>query len=157
MKHLGIGKKATACLLAACMASTPALARVFPVDDSQSQVLGGSVPMQWQHFFPRQGQPDYLIGQISVRVHLNVARWQGQQAKIYQVLPTYNNGPFYVAWRGQGQLLNGNMRDGERVLVYQGLIGQASIEDTLLLQITAEGERLSRAQPLQFKFEIELE
>ncbi len=154
MKHFGTG---IAGLLIVLCCSQPVLARVFPLDDSQSRVLGGSIPMQWQHFFPRQGQPDYLIGQISVQVHLNVAHWQGQQAKIYQLLPTYSNGPFYVEWRGQGHLLDGAMRDGERVLVYQGLIKQASIEDTLLLQITADGERLSRAQPLQFKFEIELE
>lgn len=147
----------TLCLLILLMAAPVGLARVYPLDDSQTQVLGSSVPMQWQHFFPKRGQPDYLVGQIQVRLHLNVARWQGQQAKIYQLLPNYSSGPFYVEWRGQGRVMDGAMHDGERVLVYQGLIQQPSLEDTLLLQITADGGRLSRNQPLQFKFEIEPE
>lgn len=145
------------CLLMLASVAPAAQARAFPLDDSLTQVLGSSVPMQWQHFFPKKGQPDNLIGQIQVRLHLNVARWQGQQVKIYQLLPNYTTGPFYVEWRGQGRVIDGAMRDGERVLIYQGLIQQPSLEDTLLLQITADGTRLSRNQPLQFKFEIEPE
>ncbi|MEC7119730.1 MAG: hypothetical protein VXW65_07495 [Pseudomonadota bacterium] len=144
----------TLCLLFTS-ASSPA--RSFAVDDSRSQVLGGVIPMQWEHFFPRAGQPDRLVGQISVRVHLDVSPWQGQVARIYHTLPHYPNGPFEVEWRSQGTLLHGQLRDGERTLIYHGRIDQPSLEDTLWINIWADGQRLSRAQPLAFSFEIELE
>lgn len=146
-----------AILLCASLSQHPAHAKTYPLDDSQSQLLGGSVPMQWEHFFPRRGQPDRLIGQFRVLVHLNVTEWQGHTVRIYQKLPSMSTGPFQVAWQSQGQLLNGTMHDGERVVIWQGRIDRASIEDTLQIQVVADGNQLSRAQQMEFSYEIEAE
>ncbi|GAC1377007.1 MAG: hypothetical protein NVS3B3_17170 [Aquirhabdus sp.] len=113
--------------------------------------------MQWEHFFPRRGQSNRLIGQFRVLVHLNVTEWQGHAVRIYQKLPSMSTGPFQVTWQSQGRLLNGTMHDGERVVIWQGHIDRASIEDTLQMQVIADGNQLSRAQQMEFSYEIEVE
>lgn len=141
--------------LAICFGSTHA--QTLPVDDSRSQVLGGTVAMQWQDFFSTRQAASTLIGQLSVAVHLDVSAWQGRTAKIYQRLPAQPNSPVTARWRSQGRLLSGQISSGERALVYQGQINSASLQDTFLMQIEADGDRLTREQALDFSFEIELE
>lgn len=134
-----------------------AQAQTFPVDDSRSQVFGGTVAMQWQDFFPKRHSSSLLIGQFTVAVHLDVSAWQGRHARIYQRLPAQPNSPVTVRWHSQGRLLSGQISSGERGLVYQGQINNASLQDTFLMQIEADGDRLTREQALDFSFEIELE
>ena len=143
--------------LCASLSQHLAYAKAYSLDDSQSQLFTGSVPMQWEHFFPRRGQPDRLIGQFRVLVRLNVADWQGRTVRIYQKLPSYSTGPFQVTWQSEGYLLNGTMHDGERVLIRQGRIDRASIEDTLQFQVIVDSNQLSRAQQMEFTYEIEPE
>jgi len=144
-------------LLCAILSQHLAHAKAYPLDDSQSQLFSGSVPMQWEHFLPRRGQPDRLIGQFRVLVHLNVAAWQGRTVRIYQKLPSLSHGPFQVTWQSQGHLLSGTMHDGERVLIWQGRIERPSLEDTLQIQVIADSNQLSRAQQMEFLYEIEPE
>lgn len=141
--------------LAGCAAT--AQAQTFPIDDSRSQVLGGTVAMQWQDFFPKRHSSSLLIGQFTVAVHLDVSAWQGRHGRIYQRLPAQPNSPITARWQSQGRLLSGQIRSGERSLVYQGPIHSASLQDTFVVQIEADGDRLTREQALEFSFEIELE
>ena len=148
----------TLCVGIALTVSTATVqAQTFPVDDSRSQVFSGTVAMQWRDFVPKPYASALLIGQFTVAVHLDVAAWQGRYAKIYQRLPAQPNSPIIARWQSQGRLLSGEVRSGERGLVYQGPINSTSLQDTLVVFIEADGDRLTREQALEFSFEIELE
>lgn len=128
------------------------------VDDSASQVLqSGPVKMRWDSLVPRPGEPPTIRGQTTVLVRLDVSPWQGRNARIYQVLAPVPSGPVTVKWSASGPLLPGTVRDGERSLVYSGPILSPLFQDTFVLTIEANGERVQRPQDLDFYFEIELE
>ena len=99
---------------------------------------------------------DRIIGQFAVVVRLDVSAWQGRQARIYKRLPPQAGAPVTARWRSsRGVLLEGAVRDGERTLVYSGPITTPRIEDTLTVVLAADGGRATRAQTLDFGFEIE--
>lgn len=149
----------SACLLAAaCAFSSRAVAQVFPVDDSASQVLqAGPVKMRWDSLAPTPGRPATISGELTVLVRLDVSPWQGRRARIYQTLASVPSGPVTATWSANGPLLPGQLRDGGRTLVFSGVVTAARIEDTFRIRIQADGERVQRPQDLVFSFEIELE
>ncbi len=132
-------------------------AQTFPVDDSSSEVVGGNVRMRWEQGAPQPGQRPMVSGEVTVLVRLNVSAWQGRQGRIYMTLPAQPAGPVNVSWSTRGRLLPGALRDGERALVYVGLIQSAVIEDTQRLLIRADGGKLVRSEQLKFSFEIDVE
>lgn len=149
--------RATVFVLAAWVACLPAVAATYRVDDSASQVQGSSVRMKWDDVAPKRGARATVSGQTSVIVRLNVAPWKGRQGRIYMRLPAQPSAPVTASWTTRGPLLPGTLRDGERSLVYAGLIQTDLIEDTQLLTIEADGPRLTRAEQLDFTFEIDVE
>jgi hypothetical protein len=144
-------------LALACCGSAAVAAETFRVDDSGSQVQGGSVRMKWDDPVPRAGLQSGLSGQTTVFVRLNVSPWQGRQGRIYMRLPVPASGPLTVTWTTRGILQAGAVRAGERALVYAGPIPSGLLEDTMRLQIQADGRRLTRAEQLDFSFEIDVE
>jgi hypothetical protein len=52
--------------------------------------------------------------------------------------------------------LPGELRSGERTLIYAGPIQTDTLEDTLRLAIQADGRKLRRDEQLAFAFEIDL-
>ncbi len=154
---MSLARRLIACLLA--VAALPALAQSapLPVDDSASTVLApGEIRMRWESLVPDGN--DRIIGQFAVVVRLDVSAWQGRQARIYKRLPPQAGAPVTARWRSsRGVLLEGAVRDGERTLVYSGPITTPRIEDTLTVVLEADGGRATRAQTLDFGFEIELE
>ena len=135
-----------------------ASAQAYPVDDSASQVLEpGLLKMRWDSALPKPGQASTITGHVVVLVRLDVSPWRGRQARIYQKLPSVPAGAINVRWTSNGTLLSGALRDGERTLVYSGVINSDRLEDTFRLSIQADGERVERPQALAFSFEIELE
>lgn len=134
-------------------------AQTFRVDDSASQVVGGTVRMRWDDAVPqgRHRQAQTVSGEITVLVRLNVSAWQGHQGRIYMTLPAQPSGPLNVSWTTRGPLLPGALRDGERTLVYAGSIPAGIIEDTQRLLIRTDGDSLLRPEQLKFSFEIDLE
>lgn len=145
-------------LLALLLPATTALAQqTLPVDDSASQVLGGSLQLRPPPLTAR-GVPMYLLsGEIAVRVHLDVAAWQGRQGRIFMRLQEQPGGNLVATWTTRGRLLPGVVRAGERTLVYAGLIDSALLEDTLRLHIDADGRTLPPSEQLHFSFEIDLD
>lgn len=143
-----------ALLLAIAM---PAVAQTYPVDDSASQVLGGTLRLK-PDALPVRGAPLYMVsGQIAVRVRLDVSPWQGRQGRIYMRIPHQSGGAITAIWSTQGRLLPGTLRAGERTLVYSGLIGSTMLEDTMRLRIDADSRTLPSSEQLAFSFDIDLD
>lgn len=143
---------------AAATLSSHAVAQAFPVDDSASQVLQtGQVKMRWDSLVPRPGQVATISGRLTVLVKLDVSAWEGRRARIYQKLATVPSGRVTAEWSANGPLLPGRLRDGERTLVYSGVVFAPRLEDTFQITLQADGERVQRPQDLVFSFEIELE
>ncbi|KFN41717.1 hypothetical protein [Arenimonas metalli] len=134
----------------------PAGARAERIDDSGTQVLGSLVRLKWQKAAPQPGEPNLLVGQITVLVRLDMSPWKGRRGRIYHQLSRQGN-PVTVSWTTRGALLPGEVRDGERTLVYAGLVTHDLIEDTFLLTLTANADQLSRLEQLEFSFEFEPE
>lgn len=132
-----------------------ALAGVERVDDSASSVLTPRVNMKWDTAAPVRGQRDTLTGQMGVEVRLDTRKWVGKMAKIYMTLPIQAVGPVQVKWSTRGRFLPGMLQAGNRGLVYAGMIDAPMMEDTMVLLIQADGDRLSDNEQMQFSFEIE--
>lgn len=144
-------------LIVVCCASPLACAQALPVDDTGTQVLGGSLRMKWDSVMPRPGQPSTMTGRMTVLVRLDVSPWRGRSGRIYKKLAPQVSGPLFAQWTSRGVLLPGQLRDGERALVYQGPITVDRLEDTLMVTLQADGNRLPQQSQLSFTFEIELE
>jgi hypothetical protein len=98
--------------------------------------------------------------QLQVQARLNLQPWLGKPAaRIYMGLAPNAIPSLVVSWQTQGRFLNGTLRQSSnaasRVLVYQGPINQARLEEVLLLTFTADGRSYSQTQNLQFFFDIE--
>ena len=139
--------------LACCGLSAHAAERI---DDSGSRVLGAPLTrMRWEETPGRMSGT--VSGQTRVLVRLDVGPWQGRQGRIFMTLAPQPIGRVDLAWTSQGLLLPGQMRDGERRLVYAGPITSPVIEDVQHLEIRADGQRLVRPEQLVISFEIETE
>lgn len=135
----------------------PVAAQTFPVDDSASQVLGGTLRLK-PATVPARGAPMYMVtGEMAVLVRLDVSPWQGRKGRIYMRLPERSGGGITATWTTHGRLLPGALRAGERALVYAGPIGHTRLEDTLRLRIDADGRTLPPSEQLVFSFEIDLD
>lgn len=143
-------------LLLAAALPTGAQAQAQRIDDSGTQVLGGLVRLKWQQAAPQPGEPNLLVGQVTVLVRLDTSPFNGRRGRIYHQLSRQGN-PVTVSWTTRGALLPGEVRDGERTLVYAGLVSQDLIEDTFVLTLTANADQLSRLEQLEFSFEFEPE
>lgn len=140
-------------LLSASLSAFSALA-AERVDDSGTQVLGGLTRLEWMD--PSPGASNVMAGQVTVLVRLDVSPWQGRNVRIYQRLSKQAM-PVRVEWTARGPLLPGAMADGERALVYSGPVTGATLSDTFVLTILADGQLFERPEVLDFSFEIELE
>ena len=153
--------RASTLLLALALAVTgvgDARAQAIRIDDSASQVLTpGQVPMQWRTIVPRPGEPPVIVGQVTVRIVLDLSKWVGRRGRIYHVLAPSTVGDVVARWSSDGTLAPGTVRDGQRTLVFDGLITTARLVDTFRLVIEADGQRVTRPQALDFGFELELE
>jgi hypothetical protein len=96
------------------------------------------------------------MGKVTVLVRLDTAPLRGRRGRLFHVLSKQPS-PVQAEWTTRGVLLPGSVADGERTLVYAGLIDQDLIEDTLQLTIIADGKLLSRPEQLEFSFEFEPE
>jgi hypothetical protein len=134
--------------------AAPAATRTL--DDSGTQALEPGVSMRWQTAVPpRSGGADLLVGTTTIRVRINVTPWLKRSARIYLALPAQPPGPLAASWTTQGQLLPGQLRSGNRVLVYAGPITAGFIEDTLKFQFSVNAALIGRAYPVNFHFEMD--
>jgi len=145
--------------LALCLAMLPApvAAQAYPVDDSGSQVLDGTVRLRWDDPVPRPGSAATMSGHMTVIVRLDLSPWVGRSGRIYKKLAPQVQAPVRAHWTTRGVLLPGQLRDGERTLIYAGPIMTPRLEDTLNVTLQADGDRMPDQSRLEFTFEIELE
>lgn len=133
------------------------MAETFPVDDSLSQVLDTNIRMQWESVAPGRGRSANVIGQTTVLVRLDVSPWRGRNGRIFMLLPPRAEAPIEARWTTRGRLQPGVLRSGERALVFAGPVSAELLEDTLVIRISTDGERLEREESLEFSFEIEVD
>ncbi|MBT2750216.1 MULTISPECIES: hypothetical protein [unclassified Lysobacter] len=152
-------RSAPIAICAAALLAAPATlpAATYRVDDNGTQVSNNSVQMRWDSPLPGGAAGSGVSGALNVALRLNVAAWRGRIARIYMTLPASPSGPLSASWSTQGRLLPGTLRAGERTLVYSGPIGDSALEDHLRLSLQADGQRLVRAEALNFSFEIDLD
>lgn len=145
-----------AALLALLLCPGPAQAESHRVDDSASQVLGGLVRMKWETAAPQPGRANMLVGQVTILVRLDMSPWKGRSGRLYHQLEKQPS-PVLASWTTRGALLAGELRDGDRTLVYAGLVTTDRMEDTFVLTLRADADLLSRPELLEFSFVFEPE
>ena len=138
--------------------AVPAIAATFVVDDGASAPQESTALLRWRRFAPsRANDSNTLEGALAVVVRLNLAPWMHRSGRVFLALPEQGTASVRVSWTTQGRLLPGSITPGNRVLVYAGPITTALLEETLTLQIEADGSRLPNMQRLKFHFEIDID
>jgi hypothetical protein len=60
-----------------------------------------------------------------------------------------------ASWVTQGRFIPGQVRSGNRVLVYAGPITTPFMEDVFKFQFSVDGNLVQRAFPLTYRFEMD--
>jgi len=135
----------------------PAWTKTVTIDDSGTEALEPSVSMRWKSAMPRSAAENLMTGSTTIRVRLNVLPWLRHSGKIYLSLPAQPPGPLEVSWITQGRFMPGQIRSGNRVLVYAGLITAPFMEEVMKFQFSMDGRLLARAVPVTYHFEMDEE
>lgn len=142
-------------VLAALFCTSHADAATTRVDDSGTIVSQGVVPMRWKQLVPGRGADNSVEASVRVALRLNLARWLNQPVRLYMALAPAIGEPIHASWRTQGRLMPGTLRSGARMLVFEGVVNIASLEETLDLMLRTDGRALTSQQSLQFYFEVD--
>ena len=135
-----------------------ARAKTTTIDDSGTQALEPAVSLRWKTATPsRSGADNLMVGTTTIRVRMNLTPWLHRSGRIYLNLPAQQPGPFNASWTTQGRLQPGQLRSGNRVLVYAGPIAVPFFEDVLTFQFSVDGTLIRRTFPLTFRFEMDEE
>lgn len=83
-----------------------------------------------------------------------------EQVQIFMVIPSQIpgldvGGGLQVSWVTRGRFLNGTARPGDRVRIFEGLVGEPVLADFLNLTITIDARRMLGAVRFDPLFEIE--
>jgi hypothetical protein len=136
--------------------TSAAQAKTITIDDSGTQALEPAVVLRWKTATPsRSAASNLMVGTTTLRVRLNVAPWLRRSGRIYLNLPAQMPGPITASWIAQGRFLPGEVRSGNRMLVYAGPISTPVLEDVLKVQFSVDGTLIRRAFPVTFHFEME--
>ena len=140
----------------ASLAWTPAQAATFRINETGTVVSEPVVNMRWRHFAPGRGADNTVEARLRVDLRLDLAAWLNKPARIYMVLAPVNSDRILARWTTQGRLLPGSLYSGDRALVFEGPAGPATLNESLLLTLETDGQRLTSLQMLNFYFEIEV-
>jgi hypothetical protein len=136
--------------------SAAAHGKTTTIDDSGSQSLEPMVSMRWKSATPsRSGTDNLMIGNMTIRVRLNVMPWLKRSGRIYLLLPAQQPGPIGVSWLARDRFHSGQVRSGNRVLVYAGPITTPFLDDVLKFQFEVDGTLIRRPFPVTFHFEMD--
>jgi hypothetical protein len=147
---------ASAVLGLVVLAAPPlAAAETFRVDDTATLPSETTTLLRWRELAPSRGAQATLEGSTAVAVRLNLAAVLNRTGRLYLVLPKQGTTPVRVSWTTQGRLLPGEITPGLRTVVYQGQVTSPYLDETLALQIEADGNLLPGMQRLDFHFEFD--
>ncbi len=133
-----------------------AQAKTTTIDDSGTQALEPSVMLRWKSAAPsRSGRDNLMVGSTTVRVRINVTPWLHRSGRIYLNLPAQQSGPIAASWITQGRFQPGQLRSGNRMLIYAGLISAPVLEDVLKFQFSVDGTLIQRPIPVTIRFEMD--
>jgi len=136
--------------------SAAAQAKTTTIDDSGTTALEPFVSLRWKSAAPPRGGVDNsMIGTLTSQVRLNVMPWLKRSGRIYLSLPAQQPGPITLSWVAQGRFHSGQLRSGNRVLVYAGPITTPFMEDIFKFQFTVDGTLVRRPFPVTFRFEMD--
>jgi hypothetical protein len=136
--------------------TSAAQGKTTTIDNSGSQALEPLVSMRWKSAMPsRSGANNLMIGNTTIRVRLNVMPWLKRSGRIYLSLPAQQPGPIAVSWIAQDRFHSGQVRSGNRVLLYAGSITTPLLEDVLKFQFEVNGSLIRHPFPLSFHFEMD--
>lgn len=142
-------------LIGALAAGHAAAGQIFPLDDSLTVVTGPSLRLQFDadRLGPKAGLT--ARGSTVVLLSLNTTSYVGKRVRISQSLAPSQT-PFQVSWEGGKTLRGGQSRPGQRVLVFEGLMSVARVEDQVRYLIVVDGGQLNMTNQLQFSYDIEV-
>ena len=136
--------------------SAAAQAKTTTIDDSGTTALEPFVSLRWKSAAPpRSGVDNSMIGTLTSQVRLNLMPWLKRSGRIYLSLPAQQPGPITLSWVAQGRFQSGQLRSGNRVLVYAGPITTPFMEDIFKFQFTVDGTLVRRPFPVTFRFEMD--
>jgi hypothetical protein len=150
--------KACICILvSSClMTSVSAQQKTVRLDDRGTFVSENLVKMVWT---TRQEEMHAVNGGLKVFVRLNVAPWKGKRVKIYMGVDPLEVKGTSITWSTTEKMGAGVLRprwkSSERALVYQGLVDQETMSDTLSMEIRADGRSYQQTMQMNFFFELE--
>ena len=139
------------------LAASGAGAATYRVDDTGSVPAESTARLKWRELVPGRRPDSTLEGAVGVAVRLNLSPWVNRTGRLFLVLPEQPIGVVRAKWTTQGRLLPGQLVSGQRALIYTGPISMPFLEETLALQIEADGDRLPNSHRLKFHFEIDVD
>jgi hypothetical protein len=136
------------------------------LSDSLSPVQRAQVNGAWEGVGfdpgdPRDGTVIARTGPMQVRLAIPSRYTEPpQRVRIFLVVPLTIAGlqsaeSFEVSWASGGQFLSGRARPGQRALLFEGLIEQAVLSDTMDFSIRADAGQMVGAIEYETIFEIE--
>ena len=152
-------------LLRVCL---PVWAQIERLDDSSSPRSQVRASLDGGGTITSPNAPVSPIVRVSfgtIQYRLNTSRYVGRRARIFYVLPAgvpglRSPGALQVTWRTDGLFTSGTGHPGDRVQVWNGVVRDAWINESLDLgwQVDMRQLRLTRGAPLGFEayFEIEI-
>ncbi len=136
--------------------SAAAQAKTTTIDDSGTTALEPFVSLRWKNVAPPRGGVDNsMIGTLTSQVRLNVMPWLKRSGRIYLSLPAQQPGPMTLSWVAQARFRSGQLRSGNRILLYAGPITTPFMEDIFKFQFTVDGTLVRRPFPVTFHFEMD--
>ncbi|RYF74976.1 MAG: hypothetical protein EOO22_05855 [Comamonadaceae bacterium] len=157
----------TGALAGAMLASTSAWSVVERLDDSSSPRSQVTASLDDERAIAALRAPASPIVRVSfgrVQYRLATARYAGRQARIYYVLPPAVPGlrsaaGLQVQWRTEGLFASGTGRPGDRIPVWNGVVRDAWMSESLDLswQLDLRELRVVRGAPIGFEAYFEIE
>ena len=144
-------------LAALCTACVGALAATTARVDDTGTSLDSITRMYWRQIAPSRKIDNTMEGTAQVQVRLNLAPWTGRAGRLFLVLPNQTIGPIRASWPAHGRFLAGELRAGQRALVFAGPINSPVMEELLTLKLEVDGTRLQAIERLNFHFEIDVD
>ena len=148
--------RALAIALIALAIAAPAAAATYRVDDTGTYLSQPTTPMRWRQLAPGRAGDNTVEGRVTVALRLDLSPWLNRPARLYMGLAPTEGEQMVATWRTQGRLLPGTVRGGGRTLVFEGVVREPFLQESIVLELMADGRAVERAQSLQFFFEIEV-